>query len=94
MDRDLEEQIDEIIQKTTREFKSKIVKIIIKNQNKLLKDQARELKENVLNNRKSITNNISNGRKPSTKESSLKKSSFAVKKDRDRDRDDSDEYSV
>ena len=88
MERDLEEQIDELFQKTNRELKSKIVKIIIRSQNKLLKDQARELKGS-LNNRKPIIN-ISNGKK-STKESSLKKSSG--RKDTEGNTD-SDEYST
>ena len=44
MDRELEQQIEELIQKTINDLKTKIIRIVIKNQNKVLKDQARELK--------------------------------------------------
>jgi hypothetical protein len=44
MDRELEEQIDELIQKATKDLKTRICRVVIRHQNKLLKDQARELK--------------------------------------------------
>jgi len=44
MDRELEEQIDSIIQKATKDLKTRIVRIAIRHQNKLLKNQAREFK--------------------------------------------------
>ena len=44
MDRELEEQIDELIQKSTKDLKTRICRVVIRHQNKLLKDQARELK--------------------------------------------------
>jgi hypothetical protein len=44
MDRELEEQIDELINKATKDLKSRICRVVIRNQNKLLKDQAREFK--------------------------------------------------
>ena len=73
MDRELEEQIDEIIQKTTKDLKLKILKIVLKNQNKILKEQARELKGGSITTRKS-----------SCKESLTKKSAVS-KKDSDSD---------
>ena len=47
MDRELEEQIDELIQKATKELKTRICRVVIRHQNKLLKDQARELKSGI-----------------------------------------------
>lgn len=44
MDRELEEQIDELIQKATKELKTRICRVVIRHQNKLLKEQAREFK--------------------------------------------------
>jgi hypothetical protein len=43
MDRELEEQIDEIIQKVTKDLKIKISRVVVKHQTKILKDQARDL---------------------------------------------------
>ena len=47
MDRELEEQIDELIQKATKDLKTRICRVVIRHQNKLLKDQARELKSGI-----------------------------------------------
>lgn len=47
MDRELEQQIDELINKVTKDLKTKILRTVVKHQNKLLKDQARELKTGV-----------------------------------------------
>lgn len=44
MDRELEQQIDELIQKSTNDLKTKLSRVIIRYKNKLLKDQARDLK--------------------------------------------------
>jgi hypothetical protein len=44
MERELEEQIDDIIQKANKDLKSRIVRIVSRHQSKLLKEQARELK--------------------------------------------------
>ena len=84
MDRELEEQIDELIQKTIKDLKLKMVRIVLKNQNKLLKEQARELKAGPTAPRKSN----GDGKKSSTtKESSTKKSSSSNKKGNDSDSD-------
>ena len=47
MDHELEEQIDELIQKSTKDLKTRICRVVIRHQNKLLKDQARELKSGI-----------------------------------------------
>ena len=44
MDRELEEQIDELIHKSTKDLKTRIIRIVVRHQNKLLKEQAREFK--------------------------------------------------
>jgi hypothetical protein len=44
MDRELEEQIDELIHKATKDLKTRICRVVIRHQNKLLKVQAREFK--------------------------------------------------
>jgi hypothetical protein len=44
MDRELEEQIDEIVSKSIKDLKTKIYRIVIKHQTKVNKDKARELK--------------------------------------------------
>ena len=46
MDRDLEEQINDLINKSNKDLKTRIVRIVVRHQNKLLKDQARDLKTN------------------------------------------------
>ena len=45
MDTEFEKQIDEMIQKAHVELKTKIVKLIVKQQNKLIKEHTRQLKE-------------------------------------------------
>jgi hypothetical protein len=45
MDTEFEKQIDEMIQKAHTDLKSKICKLIVKQQNKLIKDHTRKLKE-------------------------------------------------
>tara|TARA_B110000908_G_C9895384_1_gene288615 strand:+ start:198 stop:500 length:303 start_codon:yes stop_codon:yes gene_type:complete len=44
MDRELDEQIDELIHKATKDLKTRIARVVVRHQNKLLKEQARELK--------------------------------------------------
>ena len=44
MESELEQQIDELIQKFTKDLKTKILRVVYRHQNKLLKDQARDLK--------------------------------------------------
>lgn len=44
MDRELEEQIDELIHKATKDLKTRLVRVVSRHQAKLLKDQARDLK--------------------------------------------------
>lgn len=44
MDRELEEQIDELIQKSTKDLKTRIVRVVTRSINKALKDHSRELK--------------------------------------------------
>jgi hypothetical protein len=46
MDLELEEQIDELITKSVKDLKTKICRVVLRNQNKLLKDQARDFKNN------------------------------------------------
>ena len=44
MDNELEQQIDELIQKTAKDLKVKICRIVSKQQTKIVKDHARQLK--------------------------------------------------
>ena len=44
MDRELEQHIDELITKATKDLKTRICRVAIRHQNKLLKEQARDLK--------------------------------------------------
>lgn len=44
MDRELEEQIEDLIQKATKDLKTRIVRVVSRHQTKLLREQARELK--------------------------------------------------
>lgn len=44
MDRDLEDKIDTLIQKATTELKTRIVREVTRSMNRVLKEQARELK--------------------------------------------------
>lgn len=43
---ELEDQIDTLIQKSNKDLKTRIIRLVIRQQNKLLKDQAREFKTN------------------------------------------------
>jgi hypothetical protein len=44
MDNDLEEQIDTLIKKATKDLKTRLLRVVGKHQTKLLKEQARDLK--------------------------------------------------
>jgi len=55
MDRELEEQIDEVIQKTVKELKARITRVVGKNINRLLKDQAKDLKSSSSGSRPSTS---------------------------------------
>jgi hypothetical protein len=45
MDTELEKQIDELICKSNKDLKTRIMRLVTRHQNKLLKEQARELKK-------------------------------------------------
>ena len=75
MDRELEEQIDELIQKATKDLKTRICRVVIRHQNKLLKDQARELKSGI------GTAHSHRGLKGVKSSASSSKTKKAVKKD-------------
>jgi hypothetical protein len=90
MDRELEEQIDDLINKSIKDLKTRILRIMVRNQNKLLKDQARELKNgtstggtSVASSRKPVEH--SNTRKSKQKVTTSRKSS--TKRDSDSDSD-------
>jgi hypothetical protein len=51
MDQILEQQINELIEKTTNDLKLKICKLVVKSQTKLIKDHEKELKSNGVNQR-------------------------------------------
>ena len=51
MDQVLEQQINELIEKTTNDLKLKICKLVVKSQTKLIKDHEKELKSNGVNQR-------------------------------------------
>lgn len=44
MDRELEDQIDTLITKATKDLKTRILRVVTRYNNKVLKQQARELK--------------------------------------------------
>ena len=72
MDRELDQQIDDIISKTTKDLKTKIERVIVRHQNKLIKDHARELK--------SVGNSVHKiDRGKSTKQSASSKQSTSSK---------------
>ena len=89
-DRDIEEQIDELITKTTRDLRVKILRLVAKHTTKLLKDQARELRgggrprETTTKSTREVKGRDRNEREPAARE---KKPVKPVKDD-----DDSDEY--
>lgn len=64
MDRELEEQIDDLIHKATKDLKTRIGRVVSRHQSKLLKDQARELKSGggATTSRKSTTTASTSGR--------------------------------
>ena len=77
MDREIEEQIDDLIYKSTKDLKARIMRAVIKHQNKLLKEQARELKSSGSGTRKAPTEQTSSvsGRRKSNQTVTSKKSS-------------------
>ena len=79
LDREMEEQIDKLVS----DFKSKITKIILKNQNKLLKEQFKSLKDEMKNNNVSSSPRRTRTKPPVLHTSSSSKS----KKSRDYDTD-------
>jgi len=83
MDRELEEQIDEVVNKTIKDLKLKISKLVVKNQNKILKEQAKELKTNGLQT--SRKTNPAPVRKNSNKESNRESHKKSYKDDSDSD---------
>lgn len=80
LDKDLEEQIDKLIS----DFKSKITRIVSKNQNKLLKEQYKSLKDEMKNN------NISSSPKRTRVKPVAVHTSSKSRKSRDYESDDSD----
>ena len=84
MDRELEEQIDEVVNKTIKDLKLKISKLVVKNQNKILKEQAKELKTNGLQTSRK-TNPPAPVRKNSNKESKRESHKKSYKDDSDSD---------
>jgi hypothetical protein len=85
MDRELEEQIEDIITKATKDLKTRILRVVIRNQTKLLKDQAREFKSGTVSTarpRVVETTRSTGGRKSTEpKESSSSKNKKVAKKD-------------
>jgi hypothetical protein len=71
MNNELEEQIDELFNKTMKDLKSKISRLVIKNQTKVLKEQAKDIKSG-LTTRKSLISTLPT-KNNSSKESSNKK---------------------
>ena len=88
MDRELEEQIDDIIHKATKDLKTRIARIVVRHQTKLLKEQARELKSGASTNTRKTNTSSDNGRKQQSKVSSRNNS----KKDSKYSDSDSDGY--
>lgn len=84
MDRDLEEQIDELIHKATKDLRTRIVRVVVRHQNKLLKDQARELKSGT-NTTGGRTATASSTRKPVAKKASSAKKESRYHSDSDSD---------
>jgi hypothetical protein len=60
MEHELEEQINDLIHKATKDLKTRILRVVVRHQNKLLKEQAKELKSSTQGVRKQP---IDNGRK-------------------------------
>lgn len=44
MDTEIEQQINDLINKSVHELKNRILRIVLRNQNKLLKEQERKIK--------------------------------------------------
>ena len=55
MDRELEDQIEDLIIKATKDLKTRISRIVVRHQTKLLKEQARGLKSASVAPRKTST---------------------------------------
>lgn len=55
MDKELEEQINVLIEKLTGDFKSKLIKLVLKHESKIVKEHIKEFKQN---------NGSSSARKP------------------------------
>ena len=54
MDKELDEQINDVINKATKDLKLKIMRVVTRHQNKLLKEQARALKINGVSSHKPL----------------------------------------
>ena len=84
MDHELEEQINELVSKITKDLQVKIIRLVGKFQNKKLKEQARSLKTN-----NTVTTKVKHD-KPTNKKNDRKTSS---KNDDKRDSDSDSYYS-
>ena len=87
MDRELEQQIDEIINKSSKDLKSRISRIVVRHQTKLLKDQARELKSGVsaLSTRKGKSESSSSNKNTTSKVDKSTKKDDKYRNDSDTD---------
>ena len=92
MDRELEDQIDELIHKATKDLKTRIVRIVVRHQNKLLKQQARDLKTgNTTTNRRAASTGTTAAR-DKRRAAPPKKATSSKKDDRYYSDSDSDGY--
>lgn len=82
MDPELEEQIDEIVQKAMRDLKTKILKVVVKNQTKLAKEHAKELK-----------NNSSTSKQTKPRERSPRNTRAPPRKEKEKEKESDGEYS-
>jgi hypothetical protein len=87
-DRELEEQIEELITKATRDLKVRVLRVVAKHTTKLLKEQAREIKGGGRTREPAKSTRDVKGRDRTEREHTTRETR-PVKKPQD---DDSDEY--
>lgn len=58
MDRELEEQIEDLINKSNKDLKTRIMRIVMRHHNKILKEQVRELKNTGISSHKSTRGRV------------------------------------
>ena len=75
MERELDEQIEDLINKSNKDLRTRIMRIVMRQHNKILKDHARELKNTSSSSYKPVRGRVVVNESTNSKESTISKKS-------------------